>query len=118
MRFVGCIAFGLLCAFGMGLPLLSIFIYIPASFKLLNDIIYILRGGGGEQQGGVATILPQNITQNKRVMLGDEKQTKPSNKSGKENCSLGENEPPPKRKYQSRADKHTCGPCSVWIQSS
>ena len=56
MRFVGCIAFGLVCAFGMGLPLLFVFIYIPASFKLLNDIIYIL-GGGGEQQGGVATIL-------------------------------------------------------------
>ena len=89
MRFVGCIAFGLVCAFGMGLPLLFVFIYIPASFKLLNDIIYIL--GGGEQQGGVATILSQNITQNKRVMLGGEKQTKCSNKSGKENCSLGEN---------------------------
>ena len=38
MRFVGCIAFGLVCAFGMGLPLLFIFIYNPASFKLLNDI--------------------------------------------------------------------------------
>ena len=33
---------------------------------------YIL-GGGGEQQGGVATILSQNITQNKHVMLGGEK---------------------------------------------
>ena len=54
MRFVGCIAFGLVCAFGMGLLLFFMFIYIPASFKLLNDIIYIHRG---EQQGGVATIL-------------------------------------------------------------
>ena len=37
---------------------------------------YIL--GGGEQQGGVATTLSQNITQNKRVMLGGEKQNVPT----------------------------------------
>ena len=57
----------------------------------------------------------QNITQNKRVILGGEKQTKCCNKSGKEHCSLGENEPPPKRKYKSVGDKHTCGPCTVCV---
>ena len=50
-------------------------------------------------------------------MSGGEKQTKRSNKSGKENCSLGENKLPPKRKCKSVGDKHTCGPFTVWIQT-
>ena len=38
------------------------------------------------------------------------------NNSGKENCSMGENAPPPKRKCKVVDDRHTCGPCTVWIQ--
>ena len=37
--------------------------------------------------------------------------------SGKENCSFGEPEPPPKRRCKVAVDKHSCGPCTVWIQT-
>ena len=112
-RFVVCLAFGLVCAFGMGLPLI-VFTYNPACDKLLN-VLYTL-GGGGEQQRGVTTLLSANLNQNKHAMSGDAKRTKRSNnKSEKENCSFGENEPPPKRKCKSVDDRHTCGPCTARV---
>ena len=66
-------------------------------------------------QGGMITLL-SNSKQNNQAASGNAKQTKRlKNKSGKENRSFGEPEPPPKRRCKLVDDKHTCGPCTVWI---
>ena len=72
--------------------------------------------GGNDQQSGI--IVSSLNNNNKQVPSGRVKKIKRSkNNSGKENCLMGENAPPPKRKCKAVDDRHTCGPCTVWIQT-
>jgi hypothetical protein len=73
--------------------------------------------GGNDQQGGIITLL-SNSKQNNQARSSNAQQSKYlQKKSGKENCSFGEPEPPPKRRCKAVVDKHSCGPCTIWIQT-
>lgn len=110
--FITCVAFGLACAFGIGLPVVFLTSTLTCYLKIQN-VLYSF--GGKDKQGGITALL-SNSRQNNQAMSSNAKLTKrPKNKPGKENCSFGETEPPSKRRCKVD-DKHTCGPCTVWIQ--
>ena len=76
-----------MCAFGT--------VFNINMFKIQN-VLYSF--GGNDMQGGMITLL-SNSKQNNQAASGNAKQTKRlKNKSGKENHSFGESEPPPKRR--------------------
>ena len=73
--------------------------------------------GGKDQQGSTIGMLSYS-KQNNQAMSSIAQQIKLiKTKPGKENCSFGEPEPLPKRRCKVAVDKHSCGPCTVWIQT-
>ena len=119
-----CICFAITSAIGLGFPSVVLvyllqkypIVCILKPWNVVMDQIIGFGGGKDDHSNKVPCVL--SSTQMKVTNSGHEaKNKRPIHESGKENCCSGDTEPPKKRGRKSAYTDHSCGDCTVWLQT-